>query len=107
MLTEKNKTVLIISLVIGVFVIGILPWLFLIFEETKDSVKWLRGIHFQFWGWLLVLCFAGYALKEVRNWNTAPKSVRMTVIIFLLISLVWSLIWFFFAIFGYIISTIT
>lgn len=107
MLTEKKKTVLIISLVISAFVIGILPWLLLIFEPTKESVKWLREIRFQFWGGALVLLLAGYALKNVRNWNTASQYLKITTIVFLLISIVWSLIWSFFAIFGYLISTIT
>jgi hypothetical protein len=106
MLTEKKKDALIIILTVGTIIIGIVPWLLLVFEKTKESVKWLGNIYFQRWGWLLIFCLAGYALKEIRSRDTISKTLKMTIMILLIILLVWSLIWFLFAIFGYIISTI-
>lgn len=107
MRTESKKIALIISLTVGAIIIGIIPWLLLVFEKTRGSVKWLGNIYFHRWGWFIVSCLAGYALKEIRSWEAASKSLRMTIIILLIILLVWCLIWFLLAIFGYVISTIT
>lgn len=107
MRAENKKTVLIITLTLSAFVVGIIPWLLLVFEKTRTSIKWLGEIYFQRWGWLLVLCFAGYALKEIRGWSVVPKSLKTIAVIFLLIMLVWAAIWFLLIVFGYITSTIT
>jgi hypothetical protein len=107
MLTEKKRITLIITLTVGAIIMGIVPWLLLIFERTRESIKWLGDIYFQSWGWLIVSCLAGYALKEICSLNAISKILRTTIVILLLILLVWSLIWFLLAIFGYVISTIT
>lgn len=107
MLTEKKKTAIITVLTMSALLIGAIPWLLLAFEKTKSSVNWLGEIYFQHWGWLLVLCLAGYALKEVRSWNPIHKFSKVITVIFLLIALIWSLIWFLLVAFGYVISTIT
>jgi hypothetical protein len=104
---QKKKVALIIILTMGAIVIGTVPWLLLIFERTRDVVKWLGTIYFQRWGWLLVLCLAGYALNEIRGWDATSKTLRITIMILLLLLLVLSLIWFLLVIFGYVISTIT
>jgi hypothetical protein len=102
----EKKTRLIIFLVTFLFVVGILPWLLLIFEQTKESVKWLKEIYFQFWGWFLLLCLAIYALKEVFSWNITSKFIKITSMVFILIMLVWSLTWLSLIVFGYVIITI-
>jgi len=107
MRAENIKTVLITALTICALVIGIIPWLLLIFEKTRISVKWLGEIYFQRWGWFLVLCFAGYALKEVRSWSITHNFLKVIVVVVLLTALAWALIWFLLAAFGYVISTIT
>jgi len=104
---ENKKTMLIITMTLGAFVVGIIPWLLLVFEKARTSVKWLGEIYFQRWGWFLVLFFASYALKEIRGWNVVSKSLKTIAVIFLLIMLVWAAIWFLLTVFGYITSTIT
>ena len=104
---EAKKMVMVSVMIVGIFVLGILPWLLLMFENTRGSVKWLGDIYFNRWGWILVLCLSGYALKKVHSWIFVPKLSKTVVIILLWIMITWALIWFLLLLFGYIISDIT
>jgi branched-subunit amino acid transport protein AzlD len=102
----RKKTRSVLLLIISMFVIGILPWLLLTFEQTKGLVSWLKEIYFQLWGWSLLLCLVIYSLREILSWTTSPKFIKISSVVFALIMLAWSLIWLSLVFLGYIISTI-
>jgi uncharacterized membrane protein len=96
----------VISLTISVFIIGVIPWVLLLFVRTKNSVHWLGELGFQYWGWLLVFCLAGYAFLKTIRLNTISKITKATIAIFLLSILGWSLFWALLIISGLLISNI-
>lgn len=102
---KKNLTTP-IFLTVSAFVIGVIPWIFLLFGATKNSVRWMGRLGFQHWGWFLVFCLAGYAFLKIFRSTTIPKVVRITVGAFSLILLVWSVLWALLIICGLAISTI-
>jgi len=106
MRAERKKIAIIITLSAIAFIIGIIPWVLLLFRETKSSIHWLGEIGFQYWGWLLSLCLAGYAfIKTLRSKNIS-KIIRIIIVSVSLIILGWSLLWALLIIFGLAISTI-
>ncbi len=100
---ENRKIILIMS---SAIVIGVVPWVLLLFEKTKNSVKGLGEIGFQYWGWLLVFCLAGYTFKETLKLKNVSKILKVAVGVVSLIILGWSLLWALLVIAGLVISTI-
>lgn len=102
----KKELTTVIFLTIGGFVIGVIPWIFLLFGKTKSSVHWLGEVGFQYWGWFLVFCLTGYAFIKIIRLKTIPKITRIIVGVVSLIILGWSLLWALLIICGLAISTI-
>jgi hypothetical protein len=95
-----------IFLTVSAFSIGVIPWIFLLFGATKNSVRWMGRLGFQYWGWFLVFCLAGYASVKTLRLKTPYKVARMTIGAFSLILLVWSVLWALLIVCGMSISTI-
>ncbi len=102
----KKELATAIFLTISGFVIGVIPWILLLFGKTKNSVQWLREVGFQYWGWFLVFCLAGYAFIKTLRSKTIPKVARITMGVVSLILLGWSLLWAVLIMCGLAISTI-
>jgi hypothetical protein len=102
----KKELKTVIFLIVCGFVIGVIPWILLLFSTTKNSIQWLGEVGFQYWGWFLVFCLVGYAFIKTLKLKTTPKVARMTVGAFSLILLVWSAFWALLIICGHTISTI-
>ena len=102
----KKELTKVIFLTIGGFVIGVIPWILLLFGGTKNSVRWLGGLGFQYWGWFLVFCLTGYALIKTLKLKIISKTARTIIGIVCLIILGWSLLWALLVIYGLAVSTI-
>ena len=103
MRAENRKIILIMS---SAIVIGVVPWVLLLFGKTKNSVHWLGEFGFQYWGWFLVFCLAGYAFKKTLGLKNVSKILKVAVGVVSLIILGWSLLWALLVIAGLVISTI-
>jgi hypothetical protein len=106
MRAESKKIAIIITMTTIAFIIGIIPWALLLFRETKNSIHWLGETGFQYWGWLLVLCLAGYAFINTLRSKNISNITRIIVVSVSLIILGWSLLWALLIIFALAISTI-
>jgi hypothetical protein len=102
----KKELVTVISLTIGGFIIGVIPWILLLFEKTKSSVHWLRDIGFQYWGWLVVFGMTGYAFFKTLRSKNISKITRMIIMVVSLAVLAWSLLWALLIVCGLVISAI-
>jgi hypothetical protein len=105
-MTVRKELLSTIFLITSGFVIGVIPWMLLLFGKTKKSVHWLGEVGFQYWGWFLVLCLAGYAFKKTLRLKNVSKILKITVGVASLIILGWSLLWALLIIFGLAVSTI-
>jgi hypothetical protein len=102
----KRELILVTFLTTSGFVIGVVPWILLLFKETKNSVHWLVEISFQYWGWFLVFCLTGYAFKKTLKLKNVSKISKITIGVVSLVILGWSLLWALLVIAGLAISTI-
>ena len=102
----KKELALVSFLTASGFMIGTVPWIFLLSEKTKGYVYWMGKIGFQYWGWFLVFCLAGYAFIKILKLKTAPKTARTILGIVSLIILGWSLLWAFIIVCGLALSKI-
>ena len=103
---NKKAEIIVVTIIISIFVFGIIPWLLCLFEQTRNSMRCLGGMYFLRWGWLIMFALTGYGLKKMRKWSPTWKPLKITVIVFLVIMLVLTSIWLFFAYLGYALSTI-
>ena len=102
----KKDLVMVMSLSISGFIIGVIPWILLLFGIAKDSIRWLGTLGFQYWGWFLVFCLTSYAFIKTLRLKTIPKIMRIIVLVVILIMLGWSLVWALLITFGLAVSTI-
>ncbi len=99
---DTKKTALVIGLTASAFLLAIIPVLEIICAILKkDDIlwffDWLNIIGFFHWGWFIVFCLAGYAIKEVWTGKIAYGCLYLKVItvIILLIVLLLAALWFF------------
>jgi len=107
MRSDTQKKISIIILTASAFVLNVVPWLpFMADSDTPlKCIQWTDRIffvfRFQLWGWTVVMGLAWYAIKKVRGWELIPKSLKVIVIIFSLISIVLALLWCFILVLAY------
>lgn len=95
MLTEKKKTVLIVTLTVSALLINMILLLsFVLDKEASYSYnRFLYEIRFVFWGWLLVFAFAGSAMGTTLYWKPGSLLFRGFIIFFSIITIIFALAW--------------
>ena len=106
MLSEKKKIALIIALIVIAFLINITSLLsFVLDKEASYSYnRFLYKIRIIFWGWLLIIAFAGTAMGTTLYWKPGRALFRGVVIFLSVVAIILAILW----LFGLImISTMT
>lgn len=97
MLTEKEKTALIIALTASALIIGIIPFLDYALPKGEKPwlLRWLRAIKYFAWGWLPVFVFAASAIAGTLYWKPSPLLLRGVTVLFSVVAAIWALLWLF------------
>jgi hypothetical protein len=97
MLTEKKKTMLIITLTAIALLINISMLLGLILDkEASDSYNhFLYEIRIIFWGWLLIIALAAAAMGTTLHWKPGRVLFRRVIIFLSVVSIIFALLWLF------------
>ena len=96
MLTEKKKTILIITLTVSALLINmteVLGFILTKYEVSNSYHHLLYEIRFVFWGWLLVFFFAGAAIGTTLYWKPGSLLLRGLVIFFSIIAIIYRMAW--------------
>ena len=107
MISERRTVVVIAGFTVVAFAVGVVPWLLLVIDETREAVAWLKVVRYNLWGWILVVFLCGCAVNELRKWKTSWKAGKILLSVVVACELLWSLAWLLLLALGHIISTIT
>jgi len=107
MVSERRTVVVIAGFTVVAFALGVVPWLLLAIDGTRESVAWLKAVRYNLWGWLLVVFLCACAVNELRKWKTPLKAGKILLSIVITCELLWALVWLLLLGLGHIISTIT
>jgi len=90
--------VVIAAFTLVAFAVGVVPWLLLAIDETREAVACLKVVRYNLWGWLLVVFLCGCAVNELRKWKTPWKAgsrpTRAAIIMFSLPVLIFNALFF-------------
>lgn len=93
MLSERKKTMLILIFVLGAIIINILSLLYdCLYGGT--FARFLFDIGLTRWGWLPASAFAIAALIGMMCWKPFRLPLRIILILFSILALIFSSIWF-------------
>lgn len=97
MLTEKRKIALIITLTaIALLINTSLLLSFILDKEASDSYnRFLYEIRIIFWGWLLIIAFAGTATGTTLYWKPGRVLFRGVIISLSVVAIILALLWLF------------
>lgn len=89
------------------FVVGVVPWLLLAIDGTRESVAWLKAVRYNLWGWLLLVFLCACAVNKLRKRKAPSKYGKILLWIVIACELLWAFVWLLLLGLGHIISTIT
>jgi len=97
MLTEKKKTVLIVTLTVSALLINMILLLsFVLDKEASYSYnRFLYKIRIIFWGWLLIIAFAGSAMGTTLYWKPGRALFRGVVVFLSVVAIILAILWLF------------
>lgn len=106
MTPEKKRTVLITTLTASAFVVLATYWVPDLYYRATGvflGLCLLRVFFYAYWGWCLILFLAGYTIRELRQWKSKTKYVKVLVLIAIVIEFVLALIWMYESTWGFLV----